>query len=296
MSNPWSWYVILGTTVSLAACFWLVAYANKQRASKEEIAESEAHVWDENIRELNNPLPMWWLWLFILTIVWSIFYLVYYPGMGDYEGMGGWSQEQQYADEVAAADAEYGPMFAAFGAMEVTELVNDPAALGIGASLFQNYCSQCHGSGAQGARGFPNLTDDDWLYGGSPAQIEQSIVAGRAGVMPPLGAVFATDDALDEMVRYVQAMPDGMDTASPAHTQYMTLCIACHGPTGAGMQALGAPSLVDDNWLYGSSPAEIRKSIVDGRIGEMPANGALIGADRARILAAYVYDLSRGSD
>jgi len=293
MSNPWSWYIILGTVISLAACFWLVAYANRQRASAEEIKESESHVWDENIRELNNPLPMWWLWLFVGTIVWSAFYLVYYPGMGNYGGMSGWSQENQYAEEVAAAEAQYGPMFAAFGAMEVSALVDDPAALGIGASLYQNYCSQCHGSTAQGARGFPNLTDDEWLYGGSPAQIEQSILTGRAGVMPPLNAVFATDEALEEMVRYVQAMPDGMDTASPAHSQYMTLCIACHGPTGAGLQALGAPSLIDDVWLYGSSAAETRRSIVEGRIGEMPAHANLIGPDRARILTAYVYSLSQ---
>lgn len=293
MSNPWSWYIILGTVISLAACFWLVAYANRQRASAEEIKESESHVWDENIRELNNPLPMWWLWLFVGTIVWSAFYLVYYPGMGNYGGMSGWSQENQYAEEVAAAEAQYGPMFAAFGAMEVSALVDDPAALGIGASLYQNYCSQCHGSTAQGARGFPNLTDDEWLYGGSPAQIEQSILTGRAGVMPPLNAVFATDEALEEMVRYVQAMPDGMDTASPAHSQYMTLCIACHGPTGAGLQALGAPSLIDDVWLYGSSAAETRRSIVEGRIGEMPGHANLIGPDRARILTAYVYSLSQ---
>lgn len=293
MSNPWSWYIILGTIASLAACFWLVIYANRQRASAEEIKESEAHVWDENISELNNPLPMWWLWLFVGTIVWSAFYLVYYPGLGNFGGMSGWSQENQYAEEVAAAEAQYGPLFAAFGAMEVSALVDDPAALGIGASLYQNYCSQCHGSTAQGARGFPNLTDDEWLYGGAPAQIEQSILTGRAGIMPPLAGVFATDDALDEMVRYVQAMPDGMDTASPAHTQYMTLCIACHGPTGAGLQALGAPSLVDEVWLYGSSSAETRKSIAEGRVGEMPAHGSLIGNDRARILAAYVYSLAQ---
>jgi cytochrome c oxidase cbb3-type subunit 3 len=293
MSNPWSWYIILGTVVSLVACFWLVAYANRQRASAEAIKESEAHVWDENIRELNNPLPMWWFWLFILTVVWSAFYLIYYPGMGSYGGMSGWSQENQYADEVAAAEAQYGPIFAAFGAMEVSALAGNPEALEIGASLFQNYCAQCHGSAAQGARSFPNLTDDDWLYGGMPAQIEQSIVSGRSGVMPPLAAVFASEEALDEMVRYVQAMPDGMDTGSPAHTQYMTLCIACHGPTGAGMQALGAPSLVDDIWLYGSSPTEIRRSIVEGRNGVMPANGSLLGPDRARILAAYVYSLSQ---
>ena len=293
MSNLWSWFIIVGTVVSLIACFWLVVWANKQRATNEEIAESESHVWDENIRELNNPLPMWWLWLFVGTIIWSAAYLVYYPGLGKFEGMGGWSQEQQYADEVAKAEATYGPMFAAFAAMDFNELVNDEAALGVGFSLYQNYCSTCHGSTAQGARGFPNLTDDAWLYGGGAQQIEQSIMAGRNGVMPPLGAIFASDEALDEMVRYVQVMPDGMDTSSPAHTQYMQLCVACHAPNGSGMQALGAPSLIDDIWLYGSSPAEIRKSIVEGRLGAMPAHGNLIGPDRARILAAYVYSLSQ---
>lgn len=292
MSSAWSWYVILGTAVSLIACFWVVAYANRQRASKEEIEESESHVWDEDIRELNNPLPMWWFWLFILTVIWSAAYLIYYPGMGNFAGTSGWSQEQQYADEVAAAEAQYGPMFAAFAARDVVDIAEDPAALGIGASLFANYCSQCHGSTAMGARGFPNLADDEWLYGGAPAQIKQSIVAGRNGVMPPLGAVFADEDALAAMVSYVQTMQDGLDESSPAHTQYMTLCVACHGPTGAGMQALGAPSLIDDVWLYGSSPREIQKSIVEGRLGAMPAHGDLLGADRAHILTAYVYSLS----
>jgi cytochrome c oxidase cbb3-type subunit 3 len=292
MSSAWSWYVILGTAVSLIACFWIVAWANRQRASSKEIEESESHVWDEDIRELNNPLPMWWFWLFILTVVWSAAYLIYYPGMGTFEGTSGWSQEQQYAEEMATAEAQYGPMFAAFAARDVADIAKDPAALSIGASLFANYCSQCHGSTATGARGFPNLTDDAWLYGGAPEQIKHSIVNGRNGVMPPLGAVFSDEDALTEMVSYVQSMQDGLDANSPAHTKYMTLCIACHGPTGAGNQALGAPSLIDDIWLYGSSPREIRKSIVEGRLGAMPAHGDLLGSDRAHILAAYVYSLS----
>jgi len=293
MSNAWSWFLIIGTIATLLACFWLVAWTNRQRASEEDIAEAESHVWDEDVRELNNPLPMWWLWLFIITIVWSIGYLVYYPGLGNYEGIGSWSQEQQWADEVAAAETEYGPIFAAYGQMDVTELVNNPGALDIGFSLYQNYCAQCHGSTAQGARGFPNLADDEWLYGGDPNAIETSIMQGRTGIMPPLNTVFGSDEAIEEMVRYTQNMVDGMDVNSPAHTQYMQLCVACHGPTGEGMAALGAPSLVDDTWLYGSSPAEIRKSIVEGRIGAMPGHANLIGPDRGRILAAYVYSLSK---
>jgi len=292
MSSSWSWYIVIGTVVTLAACFWLIAWTNRQRASDQELEESEGHVWDENIRELNNPLPMWWLWLFILTVIWAAFYLVYYPGMGNFAGIGDWSQEQQYANEVAAAEDKYGPLFAQYGSEDVAALAADPAALAIGASLFSNYCAQCHGSSAMGARGFPNLTDNDWLYGGSPAQIEQSILAGRIGVMPPLGAVFASDAEIDAMVSYVQGMPDGLDASSPAHSKYMTLCIACHGPTGTGNQALGAPNLTDDTWLYGSSPQEIRNTIVAGRNGVMPAHGALLGPDRARILAAYVYSLS----
>jgi cytochrome c oxidase cbb3-type subunit 3 len=293
MSSVWSWFIIIGTVVTLVASFWLIVWTNRQRASDEEIAEAEGHVWDENVRELNNPLPMWWLWLFIITIIWGAGYLVWYPGMGGFAGVSGWSQEGQYQDEVAAAEAQYGPMFASYGSMSVEELVNDEGALAIGFSLYQNYCSQCHGSTAQGARGFPNLTDDVWQWGDTPQAIEHAILYGRSGVMPPLNAVFGSEEAIDEMVRYTQNMADGMDTSSPAHTQYMQLCVACHGPTGEGMTALGAPSLVDDNWLYGSSPTEIRKSIVEGRNGVMPAHADLIGTDRARILAAYVYSLSQ---
>lgn len=292
MSSAWSWWIIVGTVLSLAGCVWLIAWTNRQRASKQEIKESEAHVWDEDIRELNNPLPMWWLGLFVLTIIWSVGYLAFYPGLGAFAGAGDWSQEQQYANEVAAAEAKYGPMFARYGATDIPELAQDPQAMAIGASLFANYCAQCHGSGGRGASGFPNLTDADWQYGGEPAQIKHSIIAGRAGAMPALAAALGTDAALDEMVRYVQTLNRGADTSSPAHSQFMTFCAACHMPTGDGMPALGAPRLNDDIWLYGSSAREIRKTIVEGRNGVMPAQGQLLGPDRAHILAAYVYRLS----
>ncbi len=293
MSAGWTWFILAGTLLSLAACFWLIVWTNKQRATDAEIAESESHVWDEDVRELNNPLPMWWLWLFIITLVWGIGYFVMYPSFGGIEGALGWSQEAQYEAEVAAAEERYGPIFAKYGSMPAAELVGDPAAMSIGASLYANYCSQCHGANALGAAGFPNLTDDVWNWGGSPEQIEFALVHGRVGVMPALGPVFATDEALDEMVRYVRNMADGMDTTSPAHSQYMQLCIACHGPAGQGVQAVGAPSLVDDVWLYGSSDAAVRKSLVEGRNGVMPAHSDLLGPDRIRILSAYVYGLSR---
>lgn len=291
MSNLWSWYVIIGTVVSLVACFWLVAYANRQRASDEEIKESESHVWDENVRELNNPLPMWWLYLFVLTIIFSFGYLIVYPGLGDFEGTFGWSQEDQYEREVAAAEARYGPIFAAYGSMDFAELVSDPKALAIGQSLYANYCAQCHGSTARGARGFPNLVDDDWQYGGTPDKIEYAILYGRAGIMPSLSAALGSD--LDAMVEHVRSMADGIDTGSPIHAKYVTFCGACHAADGTGNQLLGGPNLTDDIWLYGSSEADVRNSIVEGQNGVMPAHESLIGRDRARILAAYVYSLSQ---
>lgn len=293
MSSAWSWYVAIGTLASLLACFWLVWWTNRQRASDEEIAASEAHVWDGDVRELNNPLPMWWLYLFVLTLIWGGLYLLLYPGLGNFAGLRSWSSTAQYEAEVAAAEATYGPVFARYGATDVETLASDPEALAIGKSLYANYCAQCHGSGALGAAGFPNLTDDVWNWGGTPAAIEQTILEGRKAAMPPFAALFPDDASLDDMVRYVQTIQDGADASSPAHAKYRTVCIACHGPEGRGNQALGAPSLADDTWLYGSSGAAIRKTILEGRNGVMPAHAEFLGPDRAHILAAYVYSLSR---
>ena len=291
MSAAWGWYLFFGTIVTLGASLWLIAYTNRQRQSDDDIAESETHVWDEDIRELNNPLPMWWLWLFVGTIIFSAGYLAWYPGIGVYDGYADWSQEGQYEAEMKAAEERYGPLFAKFGEMSVEELVNEEQAMSIGSSLFANYCSQCHGSTGKGARGFPNLTDDDWQYGGSPAQIEQSIMQGRASVMPVLA--LGGEAEVNAMVDYVLSLPDGQDTSSPAHQQYMTLCIACHGPDGTGNQLLGAPNLTNDIWLYGSSPDDIRYTLLNGRNGIMPGHSELIGPDRGRILTAYVYSLSQ---
>jgi len=290
MSTAMSWYVIIGTVLSLAACFWLIVWTNRQRQSDAAIKEAESHVWDENIRELNNPLPMWWLYLFIITIAGSVVYLLLLPGLGNFDGALGWSQESRYEQQMAAAEERYGPLFARFGAMEYDELVANEEALGIGQSLYANYCSQCHGSTARGATGFPNLTDDEWLYGDAPETIEQAILNGRAGVMPALGTALGED--ADEMVEYVRNMADGLATDSAIHSKYVTFCSACHGVDGSGNPALGAPALNDDVWLYGSSPAAVAQSINEGRNGVMPAHRNLLGEDRAKILAAYVASLS----
>lgn len=292
MSATMSWVVILGVVLSLLGCFWLIVWTNRQRASDEEIKESESHVWDENIRELNNPLPMWWLYLFVITILGSGAYMLLFPALGNFEGTLGWSQAEQYEAEVAAAEERYGPIFARFGAMDHADLVNNTEALGIGQSLYANYCSQCHGSAARGAIGFPNLTDNDWLYGGTPENIEYAILNGRAGIMPALGAALGED--LDDMVAHVAGMADGFDASSQIHTKYVTFCSACHGVDGKGNAMLGGPNLTDNVWLYGGSDAAITQSIELGRNGVMPAHRKLLGEDRSRILAAYVYSLSQG--
>jgi cytochrome c oxidase cbb3-type subunit 3 len=293
MSDAWGWFVAAVTILSMLACFWLIVFTNRQRKSAQEIKESEAHVWDEDVRELNNPLPMWWLWLFVLTLIWGAGYLLWYPGLVAFGGISGWSQEKQYEEQVAAAEARYAPIFARYGSMEIEALADDAEAVSIGQSLYANYCAQCHGSNAQGARGFPNLVDEEWQWGSTPAQIEHSILKGRQAVMPALGAAIGGEEELAQMIDYVQGLSDGQDTSSPAHSKYMTLCVACHGPQGTGNPALGAPNLANDIWLYGSSDAVIHETLVNGRNGVMPAHEEFLGADRSRILAAYIYGLSQ---
>lgn len=293
MSDGWGWFVAVLTILSMLGCLWLIVFTNRQRQSPEEIQKSEAHVWDEDVRELNNPLPMWWLWLFVITLIWGAGYLLWYPGLIAFGGISDWSQEQQYEEEIAAAEARYAPIFARFGSMEIEALADNEEAMDIGRSLFANYCAQCHGSNAQGARGFPNLVDEEWIWGSAPAQIEHSILKGRNAVMPALAPAIGSEEELAEMIDYVQGLADGQDTSSPAHAKYMTLCIACHGPAGTGNVALGAPNLANDIWLYGSSDDVIHETLSQGRNGVMPAHEELLGTDRTRILAAYIYGLSQ---
>ncbi len=288
MSTSWSIFIVAGTVISIIATFWLILWSGRQGPDN---AKDTGHVWD-GLTERNEPLPRWWLGLFVITLVFAIGYLVIFPGLGNFSGTSDWSQQAQYDAEIAKAEARYAPIFAQFADMPPEQLVENTEALSIGRSLFSNYCIQCHGSAGYGAASFPNLTDDDWLYGSSLDSIEYAILNGRNGIMPALGAVFSNDAALDDMVGYVRNMSAGQDESSPAHGQYLAVCGACHGPTGDGNQALGAPRLNDDIWLYGSSPGMVRDVIVNGRQNMMPAHRKLVGEDRARLLAAYVYSLS----
>ena len=233
--------------------------------------------------------------LFYGTIFFSIAYLVAYPGLGKFEGLLGWTSTSQYEREVAKAEDTYGPIFAQYAKQPIAELIEDPEAVQIGRRLFVTYCSVCHGSDAGGASGFPNLTDNDWLYGSSPEQIKSSILNGRNGVMPPWGAALG-EMGVENVVAYVLTLSErdaSSEKAEAGKAQYDALCAACHMPDGTGSQALGAPNLTDNIWLYGGSPGAIAKTIRDGRQGVMPAHKEFLGEEKVHLLSAYIYGLSQ---
>jgi len=290
MTDFWSLFII-GITGASVVVYMLIV----NLFSRREVDEKEDHVWDEDLREFNNPLPRWWLWLYWISAVFLVVYLVIYPGMGAFKGTAGWSQIGQYEEEVAAAEARYGDIFAAYADVPLGELVNEPEAVKLGQNLFQNSCAQCHGSDARGAKGFPNLTDSSWMYGGSAEQIEFSITNGRMGAMPAQGLVLG-DEGADQVTAYVLTLA-GRETSADASAvaagkqRFEQVCFACHTAAGTGNPALGAPDLTADLWVHGGSEADIRDVIVNGRINQMPAQRDLLSKDRIRALVAYVMSL-----
>ncbi len=293
MTSGWSWFIIIVSLANIAGAWWLLQ-ANGQATIPKSEGPDTGHVWDEDLTELNSPLPRWWYWLFVLTVVWGLGYLVFYPGLGNFAGVLGWTQQNQHAAEVQAAKAVQAPRYARFAALSLPELAQDPDAMGEARSLFANGCAGCHGSDARGAPGFPNLTDDDWLYGNAPESLLATIGGGRAGVMPGWQAVLG-DDGVKEVVAHIQGLSG--TAADPVLAQagaarYAMFCIACHGPDARGNQALGAPNLTDDIWLFGADPEALRVSVAEGRYNEMPAHEALLGPERVRLMAAYVLSLT----
>lgn len=290
MTLGWSLFVLVLTVANIAAAGALILWFSRTRTSE---GATTGHVWDGDVEEGNNPMPRWWLGLFWLTIVWGIVFFVLYPAFGEWSLLG-WSQTGQYDDEVAAAEEVYGEIFAGFAATPIPQLRSDPAALSAGRNLFVNNCATCHGSDARGARGYPNLADDEWQWGSAPEQIVATIANGRTGVMPGFGQSF-DDEAVDLLVDYVQSLAGrdvDADRVAAAETQYRSFCSACHGPSGEGNAILGAPAFTNETWLYGGGAGVIRDIIVNGRMGQMPAQEPLLGADRVHVLAAYVLSLS----
>ena len=295
MSSAWGIYIAVITLVTIAGCYWLILWSSKKRPGEAAEGDVTGHTWD-GLQEFNNPLPRWWLWLFYITIIFGLAYMAVYPGLGIYEGAFGWSAQSQYEEEMQAAEATYGPIFKKFASQPVAELATDPEAQAAGQRLFLTYCSQCHGSDAGGAPGYPNLADGDWLYGGSPDAIKTSILSGRQGIMPAMGAALG-DDGVDQVAAYVMSLSGrSVDPAQAAagKTKFESLCAACHTAEGTGNQAIGAPDLTDNVWLYGARAEAIKKTIREGRNGVMPAHKEFLGEDKSHLLAAYVYSLSAG--
>ncbi len=320
MSNFWSIWISVLTIVVIVGCFILLKVVNKNYTGVEE-GKSMGHEFD-GIEELNNPLPKWWAYMFYLTIVFGVIYLALYPGLGNYKGLFGWTSSNQsigteqglkadsaaaleaakaenrlsqYDREVAQADEKYGPIFAAYLATPLEELVKDEEALKVGGRLFLQNCAQCHGSDARGSKGFPNLTDDDWLYGGDLATIKTTLMNGRNGMMPPKGGLPIEDSEIKGLAEYVIKLSGGEhDEALAAQGQgsFMKGCFACHGMDAKGNKFMGAPNLTDNVWLYGGSRGVISESIVNGRAGVMPAWKDILGEEKVHVIAAYVYSLS----
>lgn len=304
MTAFWSTYISVLTIGSLIGLTWLLLGTRKGQ-SNSTTDQTMGHSFD-GIEEYDNPLPKWWFWLFVGTLVFSAGYLVLYPGLGNWKGIlpgyeDGWTGVNEWQKEIDKADAKFGPIFAKYAAMPVEEVAKDPQALKMGSRLFASNCSVCHGSDAKGAYGFPNLTDNDWRWGGEPETIKASIMNGRHGVMPAWAEVIG-EQGVSDVAAFVltnldgRKLPEGVK-ADPVKGKelFASNCVACHGPEGKGTPAMGAPDLTHPQaFIYGSSFAQLQQTIRYGRQGQMPAQAEIQGNDKVHLLAAYVYSLSQG--
>ncbi len=300
MTSFWSSYITLLTVGTLIAVTWLL-FATRKGERKGSTDQTMGHSFD-GIEEYDNPLPKWWFWLFLGTVIFAVGYLSLYPGLGNWKGVlpgygEGWTGVNQYRKEMDKADEQYGPLFKKYAAMPIEALVQDEQALKMGGRIFASTCSVCHGSDAKGAHGFPNLTDNDWLYGGEPATIETTIMEGRKAGMPAWLNVIG-EDGIRNTAAYVRSLSGLKQPEDPrinlAEGQkiFQSNCTVCHGPEGKGQHAMGAPNLTDNVWLYGSSFANIQQTLRYGRNGNMPAHKDFLGKDKVHLVAAYVYSLS----
>ena len=298
-SDFWSWWIIAIVVGGIAWCIWLLMVNSKGKLPAGGSAEATGHVWDENLQELNNPLPRWWIIKFYITLVFGIAYLALYPGLGSFSGILGWTEKNHYEKEIAAADMKYGPLYDKYMNLPIPAVAADESAMNMGERLYVNYCAVCHGSDARGAIGFPNLRDSDWLFGGSPEAIKHSIMYGRMAVMPAWEAPLGGAEGVDQAATYVMKLAGRTvdETKAAAGKQkFETLCASCHMADGTGNPALGAPNLTNNIWTYGGSPRVIKETIAKGRNGVMPAHGEFLGEAKVHILAAYVYSLSHETD
>ncbi len=296
-----SFWPIFITVISLAGvfgCALLLWLTSKIKANSPNGDNTNGHVWDENLREMNNPLPRWWVWMFIITIVFSLFYFVSYPSLGANPGKLGWTQAKQYEQEMAVANAKIAPLYAKYAAMPIDQLAGNKEAKAIGERLFMNNCAQCHGSDAHGSKGFPNLTDNDWIHGGSPEKITETITNGRIGMMPPMAAAVGNEEDVKNVANYVLSISGNKhDNARAAlGKEKFAACAACHGADGKGNQAIGSLNLTDGIWLHGAGEEAIIKRINHGITNQMPAQSAKFSPEQIHVLTAYVWGLSNNAN
>lgn len=299
-SGAWSWFIAAGTIGGLVFCLLLLFIASRHKVivnDAGQVDNSTGHVWDEDLRELNNPLPRWWAILFVLTLVFAGIYLALYPGLGSRSGSLGWNSVGEYRQEQADARQQMNVVYAQFAGKPAEQLAHDAQAMAIGERLFANNCAGCHGSDAKGSKGFPNLTDSDWLYGGAPATIVETITKGRNGVMPPMAAAVGTAEDVHNVANYVLSLSSSPhnEVAAQLGRSKFSACAACHGPTGGGNTALGAPNLRDKVWLHGWGEEAVVAMINKGKNNQMPAHGTRLNPEQIQVLAAYVWSLSNSS-
>ena len=294
VSEFWNLYVIVIVLGSILFCAVLLIVQGKATFTP---GKTMGHVWDETLEEYNNPMPKWWSWLFVITVVFALVYLALYPGLGNFKGMLGWTSAGQHKAEVDKMDATVKPMFDKYMAMDLKAVAADKQAMEMGKRLYLTYCMQCHGADARGAKGFPNLTDGDWLYGGEPEQIKETIANGRQGMMPAHAHLGA--DSIKDLANYVRSLSglpnDSVRSAKGKEAFTSAGCVGCHGPEAKGMAAIGAPNLTDKVWLYGSSEATITETITNGRQNKMPAWKEFLGDAKVHLLSAYVLSVSQGA-
>lgn len=295
LNNFWHLFIIFFTLLGIVALGVLIFVLSRHKLAPDAKAETMGHVWDGDLEELNNPLPRWWLGLFYVTLVFAVLYLLLYPGFGKFSGAFGWTQHTQYQAEIEQADAKFGPLYEKYRGQDLLAVAANPEATKIGERLFSTYCTSCHGADARGGRGFPNLRDNDWLYGGTPDAIKASIMQGRSGMMPAWGMALQAEGVrnVTDYVLSLSGREHDAAAAAAGKEKFMQMCVGCHGPSGTGNPMIGAPNLTDSVWLYGANRDTIATSIDRGRSGRMPAHAEFLGEAKVHLLAAYVYGLSQ---
>jgi cytochrome c oxidase cbb3-type subunit III len=298
MTTFWSLWIIILTSTCIILVTW-VLFANRKAAVQPGLDPDDkttGHVYD-GIVEYNNPLPRWWFVMFVISIIFAVIYLVLYPGMGSWKGTLGWTSINELQNDQEEGKAAYASSYDVYKNMTIPELAQNDEAMKMGFRLFANNCSLCHGADGGGNYGFPNLTDADWLHGGSPEKILETIAKGRLAAMPAWGSVLGEDKVLQvaEYVLKISGNEFDAALAEPGAKVFADNCVVCHGQDAKGQYATGAPNLTDKTWLYEGSRENIRQTIRSGRNNQMPAQEQTLLPEKIHLLTAYVYSLSHAN-